>query len=68
MKCYIWLKWQIIVKQQLQAGKHRGILFLFSRQREMDGFLSLVSELRLQLLVQGDKPRYRLVEIHCQRN
>lgn len=54
-------------KQQLQFGKHRGILFLFSSQRAMAGFLQQVSELRGQLLVQGDKPRYRLVESHCQR-
>lgn len=54
-------------KQQLQSGKHRGILFLFSSQRAMEGFLNQVNELREQLLVQGDKPRYRLVETHCQR-
>ncbi|WGM02781.1 ATP-dependent DNA helicase DinG [Arsenophonus nasoniae] len=54
-------------KQQLQSGKHRGILFLFSSQRAMEGFLHHIKELRGQLLVQGDKPRYRLVETHCQR-
>lgn len=27
-------------KQQLQSGKHRGILFLFSSQRAMEGFTS----------------------------
>lgn len=50
-------------KQQLQSGKHRGILFLFSNQRAMESFLNQVNELREQ----GDKPRYRLVETHCQR-
>lgn len=46
---------------------HRGVLVLFSSQRAMDGFLEHVKDLRLQLLVQGDQPRYRLVETHCER-
>lgn len=32
-------------KQQLQSSKHRGILFLFSSQRAMEGFLNQVNEL-----------------------
>ena len=46
---------------------HRGALILFSSQRAMDGFLEHVKDLRLQLLVQGDQPRYRLVETHRER-
>ncbi len=33
----------------------------------MEGFLEEVKDLRLSLLVQGDQPRYRLVETHCKR-
>ncbi|CDG21938.1 putative ATP-dependent helicase dinG [Xenorhabdus poinarii G6] len=54
-------------RAQVLAGKHQGMLVLFSSQRAMDGFLTLVTDLRLMLLVQGDQPRYRLVESHCQR-
>ena len=43
------------------------MLVLFNSQRAMDLFLTHVTDLRLQLLVQGDQPRYRLVETHCQR-
>ncbi|MFN6887118.1 helicase C-terminal domain-containing protein, partial [Proteus mirabilis] len=32
-----------------------------------EGFLEEVKDLRLSLLVQGDQPRYRLVETHCKR-
>ncbi|WP_277850418.1 ATP-dependent DNA helicase DinG [Moellerella wisconsensis] len=54
-------------RSSLAQGEHRGILMLFSSQRAMEGFLTHVTDLRLQLLVQGDQPRYRLVETHCQR-
>ena len=54
-------------RASLKQGEHRGILMLFSSQRAMEGFLTHVMDLRLQLLVQGDQPRYRLVETHCQR-
>lgn len=40
---------------------------LFASQRAMQLFLTQVADLRLMLLVQGDKPRYRLVELHRQR-
>ena len=33
----------------------------------MQRFLEHVTDLRLLLLVQGDKPRYRLVELHRKR-
>lgn len=54
-------------REQFIQGKHRGVLVLFSSQRAMEGFLEHVKDLRLQLLVQGDQPRYRLVETHCER-
>lgn len=54
-------------RSQVMAGKHRGMLVLFSSQRAMEGFLTFVTDLRLMLLVQGDQPRYRLVETHCKR-
>ncbi|MDX7988286.1 ATP-dependent DNA helicase DinG [Xenorhabdus sp. 12] len=54
-------------RSQVIEGKHRGMLILFSSQRAMEGFLTFVTDLRLMLLVQGDQPRYRLVETHCKR-
>ncbi|MBC8951839.1 ATP-dependent DNA helicase DinG [Xenorhabdus sp. PB62.4] len=54
-------------RSQVIDGKHRGMLILFSSQRAMEGFLTFVTDLRLMLLVQGDQPRYRLVETHCKR-
>ncbi|MEX9949995.1 ATP-dependent DNA helicase DinG [Providencia alcalifaciens] len=54
-------------RHQFTESDHRGVLILFSSQRAMDGFLEHVKDLRLQLLVQGDQPRYRLVETHCER-
>ncbi|RLM25781.1 ATP-dependent DNA helicase DinG [Brenneria alni] len=54
-------------RAELQRGKHRGLLMLFASQRAMQLFLTQVTDLRLMLLVQGDKPRYRLVELHRQR-
>ncbi|EPL6455755.1 MULTISPECIES: ATP-dependent DNA helicase DinG [Providencia] len=54
-------------REQFTQEQHRGVLVLFSSQRAMEGFLEHVKDLRLQLLVQGDQPRYRLVETHCER-
>ncbi|RXN70949.1 ATP-dependent DNA helicase DinG [Providencia rettgeri] len=54
-------------REQFIKDTHRGVLVLFSSQRAMEGFLEHVKDLRLQLLVQGDQPRYRLVETHCER-
>ncbi|KHN50981.1 ATP-dependent DNA helicase DinG [Pectobacterium fontis] len=54
-------------RAELKRDKHKGILMLFASQRAMQLFLTQVSDLRLMLLVQGDKPRYRLVELHRQR-
>ncbi|MGP7974125.1 ATP-dependent DNA helicase DinG [Proteus mirabilis] len=54
-------------RQGMAENHHRGQLVLFSSQRAMEGFLDEVKDLRLSLLVQGDQPRYRLVETHCKR-
>lgn len=57
----------VFFREQFIKNTHRGVLVLFSSQRAMEGFLEHVKDLRLQLLVQGDQPRYRLVETHCER-
>lgn len=54
-------------RAELEKDTHRGMLMLFASQRAMQLFLTQVTDLRLMLLVQGDKPRYRLVELHRQR-
>lgn len=43
------------------------MLVLFASGRAMQRFLDYVTDLRLMLLVQGDQPRYRLVELHRKR-
>jgi ATP-dependent DNA helicase DinG len=40
---------------------------LFASNRALQQFVSLMPDLRLMLLVQGDQPRYRLVEEHRRR-
>ncbi|MFP1821697.1 ATP-dependent DNA helicase DinG [Lonsdalea quercina] len=54
-------------RAELKRDVHKGMLMLFASQRAMQQFLTQVADLRLMLLVQGDKPRYRLVELHRQR-
>ncbi|MGV3346313.1 ATP-dependent DNA helicase DinG [Enterobacteriaceae bacterium LUAb1] len=54
-------------RHQVAADKHRGLLVLFVSNRAMQLFLSHLTDLRLLMLVQGDQPRYRLVELHRQR-
>ncbi|MBV4412284.1 ATP-dependent DNA helicase DinG [Enterobacteriaceae bacterium YMB-R22] len=54
-------------RSELIKDKARGMLVLFASQRAMQRFLDCVPDLRLQLLVQGDKPRYRLVSLHRER-
>jgi ATP-dependent DNA helicase DinG len=54
-------------RQQLESKEHKGMLVLFASQRAMQLFLTFVTDLRLLLLVQGDQPRYRLVELHRKR-
>lgn len=54
-------------REQVESRAHRGMLVLFASQRAMQLFLTYVPDLRLLLLVQGDQPRYRLVESHRKR-
>lgn len=54
-------------REQIAQKKHTGSLVLFSSGRAMQLFLSQVTDLRLMLLVQGDKPRSRLIALHRQR-
>lgn len=54
-------------REQVESKKYPGMLVLFASGRAMQRFLEHVTDLRLLLLVQGDQPRYRLVELHRQR-
>ncbi|WP_312972196.1 ATP-dependent DNA helicase DinG [Atlantibacter sp.] len=54
-------------RQQVESKKHLGMLVLFASGRAMLRFLDHVDDLRLLLLVQGDKPRSRLIQLHRQR-
>ncbi|MCZ7837612.1 ATP-dependent DNA helicase DinG [Leclercia adecarboxylata] len=54
-------------REQLESKKYPGMLVLFASARAMNLFLTFVTDLRLLLLVQGDQPRYRLVELHRKR-
>ena len=54
-------------RSELAKGQHTGQLVLFASNRAMQQFVSLLPDLRLMLLVQGDQPRYRLVEEHRKR-
>ncbi len=53
-------------REQVES-KSTSMLVLFASGRAMQRFLEHVPDLRLLLLVQGDKPRYRLVELHRKR-
>ena len=54
-------------REQVESKAHTGMLVLFASARAMQLFLTFVTDLRLLLLVQGDKPRSRLVALHRQR-
>ena len=54
-------------REQVEKKAHPGMLVLFASNRAMQLFLTYVTDLRLMLLVQGDQPRYRLVELHRKR-
>ena len=54
-------------RAELTKGEHKAMLVLFASARAMQQFLTHVTDLRLMLLVQGDQPRYRLVELHRKR-
>ncbi|MCK8349879.1 ATP-dependent DNA helicase DinG, partial [Erwinia amylovora] len=53
--------------QQIRLAAHKGILVLFASNRAMQQFLSYLPEVRLMMLVQGDKPRPALVALHRPR-
>jgi ATP-dependent DNA helicase DinG len=54
-------------RDQIKQAKHKGILVLFASGRAMQLFLAYIPELRLMMLVQGDKPRPALVALHRKR-
>jgi len=54
-------------RHQISLGAHKGILVLFASNRAMQQFIACLPELRLMMLVQGDKPRPALVALHRQR-
>ncbi len=54
-------------REQVESKKYPGMLVLFASGRAMQRFSEHVTDLRLLLLVQGDQPRYRLVETHRKR-
>lgn len=54
-------------RHQIKLGHHKGLLVLFASNRAMQQFIAYLPELRLMMLVQGDKPRPALVALHRQR-
>ncbi|ROR11159.1 ATP-dependent DNA helicase DinG [Erwinia sp. JUb26] len=54
-------------RHQITLAKHKGLLVLFASNRAMQQFIAYLPELRLMMLVQGDKPRPALVALHRQR-
>ncbi|MFU9137808.1 ATP-dependent DNA helicase DinG [Erwinia tasmaniensis] len=54
-------------RQQVKEAKHKGLLVLFASGRAMQQFLAYLPELRLMMLVQGDRPRPALVALHRKR-
>lgn len=54
-------------RAEWEKASHRGMLVLFASHRALRLFLDQVTDLRPHLLVQGDKPRYLLVEEHRRR-
>ncbi|EXU73452.1 ATP-dependent DNA helicase DinG [Erwinia mallotivora] len=51
-------------RQQIKQAEHKGILVLFASGRAMQQFIAYLPELRLMMLVQGDKPRPALIALH----
>lgn len=56
-----------IFRQTLVESNHKGILVLFSSMRALQQFVTLMSDKRLAMLVQGDQPRTRLIALHRER-
>ena len=53
--------------QHIKQGAHKGILVLFASNRALQQFIAYLPELRLMMLVQGDKPRPALIALHRER-
>ncbi|MFC0180571.1 ATP-dependent DNA helicase DinG [Thorsellia kenyensis] len=49
---------------QYEESGHKAFLVLFNSQRAMKRFIELCDAYQFTLLVQGDKPRARLIELH----
>ncbi|MBT0726999.1 ATP-dependent DNA helicase DinG [Rosenbergiella australiborealis] len=56
-----------IFRQTLSTTPHLGVLVLFSSMRALQQFVMLLVDKRLSMLVQGDQPRTRLIELHRER-
>ncbi|UIA93658.1 ATP-dependent DNA helicase DinG [Erwinia tracheiphila] len=54
-------------RAQMRMAAHKGILVLFASGRAMQQFIAYLPELRLAMLVQGDKPRSALIVLHRKR-
>lgn len=51
-------------REQIKQERHKGLLVLFASGRAMQQFIAYLPELRLIMLVQGDKPRPTLIALH----
>ncbi|MBT0722105.1 ATP-dependent DNA helicase DinG [Rosenbergiella collisarenosi] len=56
-----------LFRHRLEDTSHKGILVLFSSMRALQQFVTLLADKRLSMLVQGDQPRTRLIELHRER-
>lgn len=56
-----------IFRTKITEAVAEGVLVLFASMRAMQLFLTHLPDLRLQLLVQGEKPRSRLIALHRER-
>ena len=56
-----------IFRHLTDDSEHKGILVLFSSMRALQQFVELLADKRLSMLVQGDQPRTRLIELHRER-
>ncbi len=56
-----------IFRKKLPEAAGQGVLVLFASMRALQRFLSHFPDLRVQFLVQGDKPRSRLIALHRER-
>lgn len=56
-----------IFRHKLANKQHKGQLVLFSSMRALQQFVDLLADKRFAMLVQGDQPRTRLIELHRER-